>query len=61
MSISTSIFNTGNMEGTAMHHRNLPPWSYLAIPLFVLCACVPPQRYENVSHLNYGTTEYSAA
>ena len=21
-----------------MHHRNLRPWSYLAIPLFILCA-----------------------
>ena len=26
-----------------MHHRSLlPRWSYLAVPLFVLCACVPP-------------------
>ena len=37
-----------------MYHRRLPPrWSYLAIPLFILSACVPPQQYENVSHLNY--------
>ncbi len=59
--ITASVFIKGNMEGIVMHHRSLPPrWSYLAIPLFVLCACVPPQRYENVSHLNYGATEYSA-
>ena len=38
-----------------MHHRSLPPrWSYLAVPLFVLCACVTPQRDQNISHLNYG-------
>ena len=44
-----------------MHHRSLPPrWSYLAVPLFVLCACVTPQRFENISHLNYGAPEYSA-
>jgi hypothetical protein len=45
-----------------MHHRSfLPPrGSYLAVPLFVLCACVPPQQYENISHLNYGAREYSA-
>jgi hypothetical protein len=61
MSITASMFNTSNMEGTAMHHRGLPPrWSYLAVPLFVLCACVPPQRYENISHLNYGAREYGA-
>ena len=43
-----------------MHHRSLlPRWSYLAVPLFVLCACVQPQQYENVAHLNYGATEYS--
>jgi hypothetical protein len=43
-----------------MHHRSLPsPRSYLAVPLLVLCACVPPQRYENISHLNYGATDYS--
>jgi hypothetical protein len=48
------------MEGIVMD-RSLPPrWSYLAVPLFVLCACVPPQPYENISHLNYGATEYSA-
>ena len=44
-----------------MHHRSLPPrWSYLAVPLFVLCACVTPQRYKNISHLNYGAREYGA-
>jgi hypothetical protein len=44
-----------------MHHRSLlSRWSYLAVPLFVLCACLPPQRYENVSHLNYGAREYGA-
>jgi hypothetical protein len=44
-----------------MDHPSLPlRWSYLAVPLFVLCACVPPQSYENISHLNYGATEYSA-
>ena len=44
-----------------MHHRSLPArWSFLTVPLFVLCACVPPQPYENISHLNYGATEYSA-
>jgi hypothetical protein len=59
--ITASMPNTGNMEGIEMHHRNLPPrLSYLAVPLFVLCACVPPQSYENISHLNYGATEYSA-
>ena len=31
-----------------------PRWPYLAVPLFVLCACVPPQPYENIFHLNYG-------
>jgi hypothetical protein len=44
-----------------MHDRSLRSrWSYLVVPLFILCACVPPQRYENVSHLNYGATEYSS-
>ena len=41
--ITASVLNTGNMEGTVMHHRSLPlRWSYLAIPLFILGACVPP-------------------
>ncbi len=44
-----------------MHHRSLlPRWSYLAVPLFVLCAGGPPQPYENISDLNYGAPEYSA-
>ena len=44
-----------------MYHRSLRPrWPYLVLPLFILCACEPPQPYENVSHLNYGATEYSA-
>ena len=59
--ITASVLNTGNMEGILMHHRSLPPrWSCPAVPLFILGACVPPQRYENVSHLNYGATEYSS-
>ena len=36
--ITALVLNTGNMEGIVMHHRSLPPrWSYLAIPLFILC------------------------
>lgn len=58
--ITASVLNRDNMGESVMHHRSLPPrWSYLAIPLFMLGACVPPQQYENVSHLNYGATEYS--
>ncbi|MGO9999068.1 MAG: hypothetical protein ACLPKW_15200 [Acetobacteraceae bacterium] len=60
MQITASMLNTGNMKGIVMHHRSLPRWSYLAVPLFLLCACVPPQPYENISHLNYGAPEYSA-
>jgi hypothetical protein len=59
--ITASVLNPSNMEGIVMHHRSLSyPWSYLAVPLFVLCACVPPQPYENISHINYGATKYSA-
>ena len=54
------MLNTGNMKGIVMHHRSLPRWSYLAIPLFILGACVLPRPYENISHLNYGAREYSA-
>ena len=43
-----------------MDRSLLPRCSYLAVPLFVLCACVPPQPYENISHVNYGASEYSA-
>jgi hypothetical protein len=61
LTITAQVFNRGNMEGTVMHHRSLLlHWSYLAVPLFVLCACVPPERYENISHLNYGASEFSA-
>ena len=59
--ITASMLDAGSKEGFVMHYRSLPPrWLYLAVPLFVLCACVPPQRYENISHLNYGAPEYSA-
>jgi hypothetical protein len=55
------MFNTGSMGGIVVHHGSLlPRWSYLAASLFILCACIPPQPYENISHLNYGAPEYSA-
>jgi hypothetical protein len=58
-SIAASLRNTGNQGEDRMRHRVSPRWSYLAVPLFILCACSPPSRYLNTSHSNYGATEYS--
>lgn len=50
-----------SQEGIVMHHRSRPiRWSTLAVPLFVLCACAVPTRYQNSSHPNYGAAEFSA-
>jgi hypothetical protein len=60
MSIATSLLITGNQGEDGMRHRVSPRWLSLVVPLFVLCACSPPTRYENTSHANYGASEFSA-
>ena len=56
---TVSAMDTGNQGENGMRHRVSARWSYLAVPLFILCACSPPSRYLNTSHSNYGATEYS--
>jgi len=43
-----------------MHHRIPVRSAHLAVPLFVLCACSLPSRYENTAHPSYGAPEYGA-